>query len=158
LRKGDLRDFFKEAVSMTQGETLHSLFGEVIHSYSRADALRDGVLVELPADLCREAGVIVPVAVSAEVWHLIDPGNLDQMPGQSITGRTWDLLWMFSNAARASCGRHRSTVVFRCTFLICREALRGTEIIERKTVTFRAICCPGDQGEPVITIMLPWED
>lgn len=143
---------------MTQGDTLISLFGEVIHSYSRADALRDGVLVELPADLCDEAGVIVPVAVSAEVWHIIDPGNLDRMPGQSITGRAWDLLWMFSNAARSSRGRHRSTVVYQCIFLLCREALGGTEITERKTVTLRAVCGPGDHREPVITIMLPWED
>ncbi len=34
----------------------------------------------------------------------------------------------------------------------------GTEITEYKTVTLRAVCGPGDRGEPVITIMLPWED
>jgi hypothetical protein len=143
---------------VTQGDTLQSLFGEVIYSYTRSDALRDGALVELPADLCREAGVIVPVAVTAEVWHLIDPGNLDQMPGQSMTGRAWDLLFTFAVAARSFRGRHRSTIVFRCEFLMCREAMGGTEITERKTVTLRAVCGPGDQGEPVITIMLPWED
>ena len=143
---------------MTQDNLLASPFGEVIFAYTREDALQDGVLVELPGELCREAGVIVPVAVTAEVWHLIDPGNLDRMPGQSVTGRAWDLLWTFAIAARSSRGRHRSTVVFRCEFLICREAMGGTEINERKTVTFRAVCGPGDQGEPVITIMLPWED
>lgn len=143
---------------MTQGDTLLSLFGEVIHSYTRANALQDGVLVEIPVELCQEVGIIVPVAVTTEVWHLIDPGNLDQMPGQSVTGRTWDLLWTFAVAARSSHGRHRSTVVFRCEFLTCGEAMGGTVITERKTVTLRAVCGPGDQGEPVITIMLPWED
>jgi hypothetical protein len=143
---------------VTSGDTLQSLFGEVIYSYTRSDALRDGALVELPADLCREAGVIVPVAVTAEVWHLIDPGNLDQMPGQSMTGRAWDLLFTFAIAARSFHGRHRSSMVYRCEFLTCREAMGGTEITERKTVTIRAVCGPGDQGEPVITIMLPWED
>ena len=143
---------------MTEAETLTSLFGEVIYQYTRLNALRDGVLVELPADLCREAGVVVPVAVTSDVWHLIDPGNLDQMPGQSITGRTWDLLWTFANAARSSSGRHRSTVAYRCIFLTCREAMGGTEITEHTTVTLRAVCGPGDRGEPVITIMLPWED
>ena len=140
------------------GDTLTSLFGEVIHQYTREDALRDGVLVELPVDLCREAGVIVPVAVTSEVWHLIDPGNLDQMPGQSVTGRVWDLLWTFANAARSKSGRHRSTVAYRCMFLTCRETMGGTEITECKTATLRAVCGPGDRGEPVITIMLPWED
>lgn len=143
---------------MTEGDTLTSLFGEVIHQYTRADALQDGVLVEIPAELCREAGIVVPVAVTAEVWHLIDPGNLDQMPDQSITGRAWDLLWTFAIAARSSSGRHRSTIVFRCEFLLCHEAMGGADITERKTATFRAVCGPGDQGEPVITIMLPWED
>jgi len=84
------------------GDTLTDFFGDVIHAYTRADAIRDGVLVELPAAICQEAGVIVPVAVTAEVWHLIDPGNLDQMPGQSVTGRLWDLLWAFTVAARSS--------------------------------------------------------
>jgi len=143
---------------VTEGDTLTSLFGEVIHQYTRGDALRDGVLIELPAKLCREAGIVVPVAVTVEVWRLIDPGNLDQVPSQSITGRAWDLLWTFAIAARSSHGRHRSTIAFRCEFLMCREAMGGTEITERKTVTLRAVCGPGDQGEPVITIMLPWED
>jgi len=102
--------------------------------------------------------VIVPVAVTSEVWHLVDPGNLDQMPGQSVTGRAWDLLWTFANAARSNSGRHRSTVAFRCGFLTCYEAMGGAVITECKTATLRAVCGPGDQGEPVITIMLPWED
>ena len=140
------------------GDTLTDFFGDVIHAYTRADAIRDGVLVELPAAICQEAGIIAPVAVTAEVWHLIDPGNLDQMPGQSVTGRLWDLLWTFTVAARSSRGRHHSTVTYRCIFLVCREAMGGSVITENKTVTLRAVCGPGDQGEPVITIMLPWED
>jgi hypothetical protein len=140
------------------GDTLTDFFGDVIHAHTRADAIRDGGLVELPAPICRGAGVVVPVAVTAEVWHLVDPGNLDRMPGQSVTGRLWDLLWTFTIAARSSRGRHRSTVTYRCIFLICREAMGGSEITENKTATLRAVCGPGDQGEPVITIMLPWED
>jgi hypothetical protein len=140
------------------GDTLTDFFGDVIHAHTRADAIRDGGLVELPAPICRGAGVVVPVAVTAGVWHLVDPGNLDRMPGQSVTGRLWDLLWTFTIAARSSRGRHRSTVTYRCIFLMCREAMGGSEITEEKTATLRAVCGPGDQGEPVITIMLPWED
>jgi hypothetical protein len=29
---------------------------------------------------------------------------------------------------------------------------------QRRLVTLKAMCGPGDQGEPVITIMLPEED
>jgi len=140
------------------GEPLASPFGEVIFAYTRADALHDGVLVEIPVDLCREAGFTVPVAVTAAVWDLIDPGNLDEMPGQSVAGRTWDLLWVCGCAARATQGQHRSTILFRCAFLISRTDPGGVVITEHQTATLRATCGPGDDGEPVITIMLPGED
>ena len=143
---------------MSQGEPLASPFGDVIFAYTRADAIRDGTLVEIPVDLCREAGIVVPVAVTASVWDLIDPGDLETMPGQSVNGRTWDLLWMLTCAVRSSRERHRSVVVFQCDFLMCAQAFTRTEIPEQKTATLRAVCGPGDQGEPVITIMLPWED
>jgi len=139
-------------------EGLTAFFGPVIYAYSRADALRDGVLVELPEELCREAGILVPVAVTDAVWQVVDPGDLDQMPGQSVTGRTWDLLWMFAFAARSPRAQHRSAILYKCDFLTLRETVTGAEIPENKTVTLRASCGPGDQGEPVITIMLPWED
>jgi len=141
-----------------QGESLASPFGEVIFSYTRSDAIQDGVLVEIPARLCREAGFSVPVAVTSSVWDLIDPGNLDEMPGQSVEGRTWDLLWMCGCSAQSARGQHRSTVFFQCIFLLCEDARDGSVITEHKTVTFRAICGPGDEGEPVVTIMLPGED
>lgn len=141
-----------------QAESLASPFGEVIFSYTRLDAIRDGVLVEIPAGLCREAGFSVPVAVTSSVWDLIDPGNLDEMPGQSVEGRIWDLLWMCGCAARSARGQHRSSVLFPCTFLLYEETRDGSVITEHRTVTPRAVCGPGDNGEPVVTIMLPGED
>ena len=38
------------------GDTLTDFFGDVIHTYTRADAIRDGVLIELPAKICRRPG------------------------------------------------------------------------------------------------------
>ena len=40
---------------------------EVIHRYSRADALRDGVLIDVSAT-AREAGIVWPVALTAAAW------------------------------------------------------------------------------------------
>jgi len=136
-------------------ESLTDPFGDVVYAYTRADAIRDGALVAVPPDLARQAGFTVPVAVTAAVWDLIDPGNLEEMPGQSIEGRLWDLLWLCGCAARAT--RHTDTVIFRCSFLFAREE-RGVEIAEQKVQVLRAVCGPGDQGEPVVTIMLRGED
>ena len=137
------------------GDSLSDFFGDVVCAYTRADAIRDGVLIEVPVDLARPAGFTVPVAVTTAVWDLVDPGNLDDMPGQSVEGRLWDLLWLCGCAARAT--KHKDTVIFPCAFLFTREE-RGAEITEHKTHILKAICGPGDRGEPVITIMLRGED
>jgi hypothetical protein len=41
----------------------------VIHAYTRADALRDGNLVAVPDALAREAGITVPVALTRAAWE-----------------------------------------------------------------------------------------
>jgi len=143
--------------------TTTSLFSndDIIFAYTRADAITDGVLVELPNQIVGEAGIKVPVAVTCAVWNdYLAPSYLDELPGQSVEGRLWDLLWMFSCAARRS--RYTSTVRFRVLF----ETIKETENIDsparKRTLTedvlLKAVCGPGDEGEPVITIMLPWED
>jgi hypothetical protein len=137
--------------------TTLSFFGDVISSYSRSDAIGDGVLVEVPRHLCKEAGITVPVATTPRVWDLIDPGDLEQMPGQSVTGRLWDVLNLLTLAARATKGKHISIINFKVVFLLRQQAI-NSEITTRKTVILKSVCGPGDHGEPVITIMLPNED
>jgi len=135
--------------------TLTSLFSndEIIYAYTRADAISDGVLVELPDQIVNEAGIKVKVAVTRVVWDdYLMPSYLDELPGQSVEGRTWDLLWMFGCAARRT--RHASTILFRVLFATIEES--GSIVTE--DVLLKAVCGPGDDAEPVITIMLPWED
>ena len=138
--------------------TASTHFGELIFAYTRADAINDGVLVEVPEDLSQEAGITVPVAMTSRVWALIDPGDLDRMPGQSVVGRLWDMLWMLNCAARSSRGRHQSIVYFKMGVLLFQETIGGAEVIQEKMVTFKAVCGPGDDHKPVITVMLPQED
>ena len=52
---------------------LNTLFGEVIHRYTRAQALADGVLVDV-TDAAREAGFRTPVAMTIAVWSKAVPG------------------------------------------------------------------------------------
>ena len=135
--------------------TLTSPFAhdEIIFAYTRADAISDGVLIDLPEQVVNEAGIKVKVAVTREVWdEYLAPDYLDDLPGQSVEGRTWDLLWMFGCAARRS--RHASTIQFRVLF----ATMKGLESFTTEDVLLKAVCGPGDEGEPVITIMLPGED
>jgi len=129
------------------------VFGDLISSYSRADALRDGVLIEGDSQLCREAGIRFPVAISDHLWGYVEPDNLADIPGQSVNGRLWDLLWLFSQAAR-NLRRPSDRISYRCIFLMKTGKTRSRKV----TVTVVAVCGPGDDGEPVITLMLPEDD
>ncbi|MDD1723605.1 MAG: hypothetical protein LUQ07_00595, partial [Methanospirillum sp.] len=130
-----------------------SPFGEVIYGYSRADAIRDGVLIAVNPATCKEAGVILPVAVTDNLWGYVEPGNLAEMPGQSVEGRLWDLLWMFRMSLNSRT-RHGDTSRFQILFLTKSERQRPR--LEEVTVIGR--CGPGDDAEPVITLMLPGDD
>ena len=133
---------------------------DIISRYSRADALRDGDLIAAPGELSRQAGISVPVALTRAAWYqYVEPSYLPEMPDQDLTGRLWDLLWMLRMSANRS--RSSSVIIFPVAFELLRERARATGVIHHRgceTVELKAICGPGDDGEPVITVMLPGED
>ena len=122
--------------------------GEVIFSYTRADALADGVLVDV-SEMAREAGLRYPVAVTRRVWdEVATPSAKDRETGQSETGRLWDALSMLRVAIQGA-SRKQDRLDYK--MLVFREGTHGE-------VQLTAVCGPGDNGEPVITIMIPGED
>jgi hypothetical protein len=129
---------------MSKHESSGSWTGdEVVSTYTRRQALEDGVLMNV-SELSAEAGFKVPVAVTAALWAFLTPTADDGRQGQSVTGRLWDVLMILRANVRDS-----DTVVFD-VFI----ALSGT----LKKVRLKAMIGPGDQLEPVVTIMLPYED
>lgn len=120
---------------------------QLIHVYTRKQALEDGNLVDV-SKLASEARLRFPTAVTAAVWakYVVVP---EAVPWQDETGRLWDILWMLR--VQISQGRANQRVLF---FLlqVCNEEDNP------ELVTLKAHVGPGDEGEPVITIMLPDED
>ena len=122
----------------------------VIFSYTRAQAIDDGVLIDL-TEWARETGFRYPVACTAAVWNdFVVPREDLRSLGQSERGRAHDLLWMLFCAIRGSKGAERECMPFKVIFL---QAPRRHE-----EVTLKAHCGPGDEGEAVLTIMLRDED
>jgi len=141
-------------------QSLTDLFGPVISTYSRAHAIEDGVLVDLmqaeTVDAVREAGFRHPVAMTATafecaVWPIDDETAEKWLKAraQDLQGRLWDVLYMLMAAIK--CGVDGDTVRFS---LIVVDA----ETKRRRRLSLKTICGPGDNGEPVLTIMLPEED
>jgi hypothetical protein len=82
----------------TKTERSESLFGEIIFSYARAQAIADRVLVDVtPAAL--QAGFRFPVALTAALMAAVETIP-QQYSHEDIEDRLWDLLWMASLAAR----------------------------------------------------------
>ena len=121
---------------------------DVISAYSRAQAIDDGVLVDL-TEWAKETGFTIPVACTEAVWSgYIEPPAKVAGLGQSERGRAHDLLWMLYTTIKRGGSGDRLTVQ-----VIFLQAPR-----KQVTATFKAICGPGDDAAPVVTIMLPDED
>ena len=120
------------------------------YTYSRAQAIADGILVDV-SEMAREAGIVYPTALTCAVWerYVRVPSHV---PGQDEAGRLWDILWMFRCAARAP-RTDRECESIRQFGLFVRN-----EPGELESVSLKAICGPGDLGEPVLTIALSSED
>lgn len=116
---------------------------DIISTYSRAQAIEDGELVEIPAGILKGDGVKFPAAMTYRVWAIIE----DKPAYNDLTGRLHDLVWMFSLAARRSVS---DQILFQA-YMVSGKG-------RRKLHTFKAVIGPGDTPDPVITIMLPDED
>ena len=121
----------------------------IIFSYSRAQAIADGVLVDL-TEWAKETGFRVPVACTTAVWHgYIVPANELRPVGQSERGRAHDILWLLYVAIRKSTSRS-DQLRFNVAFLMSPR--------NHQTIELKAISGPGDTGEAVLTILMPDED
>ena len=129
--------------------SLSPLFTEadLIHVYTRAQAIADGVLIDVSI-MAREAGFKVPVALTAAVWSDCVAWPRENAC-QDEQGRLWDVLTM----ARLEARRHGNLQVL--PFRVLRVPRGGTT---PQLTQLTLHIGPGDQAEPVITILQPGED
>ncbi len=129
-------------------------FGEVIHVYTRAQAIEDGVLVDV-SRTAPEAGFRWPVAMTRAAWEdcvAWSEEDSRRQVHQDEAGRLWDVLWMAMNAIRQLSGS-----ASQIDYELYRVPRDG-RCTEAQLVTLKLVAGPGDDGEPVVTIMLPQED
>lgn len=113
-------------------------------SYDRYDAFEFGYLVDI-TKLARKAGFrCCPVAITIYAWdeHVFVTDNDD---GKGEISRLWKIL----NALRSRILIAGDEHVLYFLVLISKEGK------DAKEVRLKALFEPGDEGEPVITIMLP---
>jgi hypothetical protein len=115
------------------------------HTPAAADAVRDGFLIDV-SPTAREAGFKYPVALTAAAWAkcvAVPPGVLCQ----DEAGRLWDVLTMLRFAARGPGGGAGEVRFGVCVRNDNREHTPPL-------VRLKAVCGPGNEGEPVVTGMM----
>jgi excisionase family DNA binding protein len=110
---------------------------------ARQDAIDDGDLIEITR-MGRDMGITYPLAVSARAAQSMVP--FTNIPQETVTENLWDTLHAFRDKALTTTEEE-----FEFQVSLYQNGLVPT-------LTFKAAVSPGDDGEPVITIMLPDED
>jgi hypothetical protein len=122
---------------------------DLIHRFSRPQAIDDGVLLDVSAT-AREAGFKYPVVLTAAAWArcvAVPPGVLCQ----DEEDRLWDVLTVLRVASRWSKGAG-GAVRFGVH-------VRHDDREDRPPlVRLKAVCGPDDGGSPRIAVMLAEED
>ena len=137
----------------TTQDALTKTFGFPIYVYSRADAIADGVLVDLMqqhggtdfSEICRQF-YKHPVACTEAVFNLVAKAVNNQSYANSFAGVMHDILHMSRAVGKPI---NESTVVFQ---VIIKGAGR------KSIYDLKLSVGPGDDAEPVMTLMMKEED
>ena len=128
----------------------------MIHSYSRAEAIEDGMLLDV-TPIASGMGFRYPTAITHAVWH--DCIAWDDAEGERkgiVHDETWRLhhvLARLLNAIRALTSGPEDRILFDILRVPCAGASDAAA-----AVSLMSVCGPGDTLEPVITISFPGED
>lgn len=171
---------------------MEELFGPVIHAYTRAQALADGVLVDLSQALtpcpfkypvAMTIGAYEATIAAGGKWESNGHGETLRLPaGQDIAGRVHDVFTLLQHGIDhpkhrtwvCACGHvetvsgiYDAKICPKCGDPMTPEPVQRVDFSvsvdihgngHRARVPLYSLCGPGDNAEPVITIMLPGED
>ena len=123
---------------------------EIISVYSREQAIDDGFLVDVSdSSECQRLGFRFPVALTRAVWD-----RFVEVPkgviGQDMVGRLWEILRVLRMNIRS--GANGGEIWF--SLRVRNDNREGVPPL----IALKAVCRPGDNGDPCITIMRFSED
>jgi hypothetical protein len=134
---------------------------DIVYSYTRSDAIADGVLVDVTdytpkgehVTLVRQAGFKVPIALTRAVYDRCVALPEEYEGADDFTGRLWDILFCMRMAAERN--KQAAGVRFKVSVRDIdgkhdSGTYSGHELV--------SVIGPGDDANPVITIMFPNED
>jgi hypothetical protein len=130
---------YRMAINMSSNNS--SPFGSPIYSYTRQQAIEDGVLVDLSTLPISRQHWKLHIVCTSTVWGLIESAVRNH--GQDITGTLHDLYCIAK--IHISPNRTQDRIHFRAAVGV-------------KAHDFILHCGPGDTRVPVLTLMTPADD
>ena len=127
---------------------------EIISSYSRADAIADGVLIDAMIgdfESVSRQHYKYPVAMTSAVYAIIDQAVKAQKYCNDYAGVWHDILHMAKQGRDIAGGTGKE-------FEVYIQRFNAESFHAQNRETFHILCGPGDNAEPVLTVMLPNED
>lgn len=120
---------------------------ETIDSYSRAQAIEDGFLIDV-SEWAKASGFKFPAAFADSLYNSIEESA--KGPGQSVRGIAMDIFSMLLLKVKLTGGRE-STIKFE---VLIWDVTKRKPVLEK----LKAVVGPGDTPAPVITISFRGED
>lgn len=130
-------------------DSLEATFGSVIYTYTRKQAVADGVQVEV-TKTAQEAGIKFPVFLTRTVFNAY-VAVPEGVTGQDEAGRLWDIVWML----RFAILRHHGHADRLPVALYVRNDNHRAKLV-KLIATCGALDI--DDPQPAITVMMPDED
>ena len=121
-------------------DDLTELFGEPISIYTRAQAIADGVLMDV-SDQAKRFGIRVPVAITDGLY-----GALTQAAQTDAVRNLCVDLLLITMRQHITGASDSNRIEF------------AVKVPHLAPISAYVLCTPGDTAEPVLTVMLPHED
>ena len=122
---------------------IEDYFGEPIYSYTRKQAIADGVLADLSDNEVMRAHWRHPAACTSGVWSVIATAIREE--GNDLNGILRDISVLATLRIREHAGKDENEVRF-------------TAKIGKATCELKLHLGPGDDHQPVLTLMFSDED
>lgn len=116
---------------------------EVIYSYTRKQAIEDGVLIDITENV-KGCPFKYPIAITSAVYGIVERAVENERFCNDYNGILWDIVWMAAHG-QISGSESRFSVII-------------TGAGPNRYHSFKMVCGPGDNGDTVLTVMLPNED
>jgi hypothetical protein len=119
------------------------LSSPVIHSCTRAQALANGILIDV-TEIGEEVGFKPPVAITEALQNRLTPTKNEAVFGQDYDSRLWNVLWVAAFSIKLA-----DPGIDTVTFTVAQQEVDAKSgQLQNFELRLRAVCGSGNEDKP----------